>query len=60
MLQENLEAQLRWYRENPKEARRLLEVGERRNGAGLDTAELAAYAMTASLLLNLDETITRP
>ena len=60
LLQENLTAQINWYRENPKEARRLLEVGERRNGAGLAPSELAAYTLTASLILNLDEAITRP
>jgi hypothetical protein len=60
MLRENWEAQFRWYRQHPKEARQLLEVGERRNGTDLDPAELAGYALTASLMLNLDETITNP
>jgi hypothetical protein len=34
-------------------------IGEKRNDARLNPAELAAYTMTASLILNLDEAITK-
>ncbi len=44
---------------NPREATRLLSIGEKRNEAKLDAVELAAYSATASLILNLDEVITK-
>ncbi|HEY9436237.1 MAG TPA: DUF1553 domain-containing protein, partial [Blastocatellia bacterium] len=58
-LLENLNAQLAYFRERPREAEKLLMIGEKRNDARLNPAELAAYAMTASLILNLDEAITK-
>ncbi|MCI0665396.1 MAG: hypothetical protein L0220_30415, partial [Acidobacteria bacterium] len=59
VLRGNLNAQLEFFRNNPMEAERLLAVGVKRNDAKLDKAELAAYAVTASLILNLDEVITK-
>ncbi len=41
------------------EATRLLAVGAKRSESLLNPAELAAYAVTASLILNLDEVITK-
>jgi hypothetical protein len=58
-LLENLNAQLAYFRGRPREAEKLLMIGEKRNDARLNPAELAAYAMTASLILNLDEAITK-
>ena len=58
-LLENLNSQLEYYRQNPDAAKQLLLMGEKRNDAKLNAAELAAYATTASLMLNLDEVITR-
>ncbi len=55
----NLNSQLEFFGRNAAEAEKLLSVGERRNDQTLNRAELAAYATTASLLLNLDEVITR-
>jgi len=55
----NLKAQIEYFRNNPKEAARLLAVGDKRNDEKLNAAELAAYAGTASLILNLDEVITK-
>jgi hypothetical protein len=40
-------------------ARRLIQQGESAPRADLDPEELAAYTLTASLMLNLDEAITR-
>ena len=40
-------------------ASKLLAVGDTRNDANLDPGELAAYTTVASILLNLDETITK-
>ncbi|MCI0457101.1 MAG: DUF1553 domain-containing protein [Gemmataceae bacterium] len=59
ILRAGLRAHLARYRADPKAARQLLAVGETRPDARLDVAELAAYTAVASLILNLDETITR-
>ncbi len=55
----NFEAQLTFFRAHPKEAEKLLAMGEKRNDPKLSPAEVAAYATTASLILNLDEVITK-
>jgi hypothetical protein len=58
-LKRNWNAQAEYFAQHQEEAARLLAVGEKRNDPQLEKAELAAYAMTASLLFNLDEAITR-
>jgi len=58
-LLDNLNAQLVYFRARPRDAEKLLMIGEKRNDARLNPAELAAYATTASLILNLDEVITK-
>jgi hypothetical protein len=47
------------YRDDVSAAREFLKQGESAVRPGLDERELAAYASLASLLLNLDETITK-
>jgi hypothetical protein len=47
------------FREQPKAAAELLAVGESPRDEKFDVGELAAYATVASLILNLDETITK-
>ena len=47
------------YRGDAGAAREFLKQGESAVRPGLDERELAAYAGVASLLLNLDETITK-
>jgi Protein of unknown function (DUF1549)/Protein of unknown function (DUF1553)/Concanavalin A-like lectin/glucanases superfamily/Planctomycete cytochrome C len=59
VLLDHWQAQLTFFRANPKEAEKLLAIGEKRNDPKLNPAELAAYATTASLILNLDEVITK-
>jgi mono/diheme cytochrome c family protein len=59
ILTEGLAADLARFKKSPAEAARLLAFGEAKNGAGVDVAELAAYTLTANVLLNLDETVTR-
>jgi Protein of unknown function (DUF1553)/Protein of unknown function (DUF1549)/Concanavalin A-like lectin/glucanases superfamily/Planctomycete cytochrome C len=59
VLLDNYHAQLEYFRSNPKEAEKLLAIGEKRNSAKFTSVELAAYAATASLILNLDEVITK-
>lgn len=51
--------QLAHYRRDRKAALDLLSVGESKWNARLDSAELAAWATVASVILNLDEMITR-
>jgi hypothetical protein len=46
------------YRKEPRHARNLIAVGASPT-ANLEAAELAAWAMVASTILNLDETITK-
>ncbi len=48
-----------FYKRDPKAAAQFLTQGESPRGASLEAHELAAYTGVASLLLNLDETITR-
>jgi mono/diheme cytochrome c family protein len=59
VLRKVYEAQLVVYRADGKAALKLLSVGESRRNEGLDPAELAAWTMVASAILNLDETVTR-
>ena len=59
ILQRNLNRQLDYFDHNPQAATRLLLIGEKRNDERLKVSELAAYATTASLILNLDEVITK-
>jgi mono/diheme cytochrome c family protein len=47
------------YRAAPEAALALASAGEAPRDASLDAAEVAAYTTVASLLLNLDETITK-
>ena len=55
----NLEKQRASFSRRPQEAAKLLAVGEKRTDEKLNPAELAAHTVTASLILNLDEVITR-
>ncbi|MCI0624428.1 MAG: DUF1553 domain-containing protein [Acidobacteria bacterium] len=55
----NLQSQLEYFRGRPQEAARLLAVGAKPSDTKLKAEELAAYAVIASLILNLDEVITK-
>jgi hypothetical protein len=59
VLSDLFEASLSSYRANVKAALKLLQVGEAPRNERLDVAELAAWTMVASSILNLDETVTR-
>ena len=54
-----LDDHLRRFRDDGMAARKLLKIGEAPHDASLDAAELAAWTMVASAILNLDETVTR-
>jgi hypothetical protein len=47
------------YRDDREAATKLISVGESKARGDLDPGELAAYTSVASLLLNLDESITK-
>ena len=47
------------YQEDPKATRQFLDHAGSSGDETLDPVELASYAGVASLLLNLDETITK-
>jgi hypothetical protein len=47
------------FRRDPDAARRLISVGDSKPDPALDAAELAAMTTVASLILNLDEALTK-
>jgi hypothetical protein len=58
-LAQNLERQLAHFRQYPQEAESLVEVGEAPRKDSCDICELAAYTAVTSLIINLDEAITK-
>jgi hypothetical protein len=59
LLLDNFETQLNYFQGHPQEAAQLLAVGTKPSDTKLKREELAAYATVASLILNLDEVITK-
>ncbi len=59
VLQQRLDTLRTQYREDPEEARRLLGVGESDRDPTLDAVEHAAFTGLCSLILNLDETLSK-
>jgi hypothetical protein len=59
VVQKVFDAQLEVYRKDAAKALKLLSIGEARRNEKLDVAELAAWTTVTSVLLNLDETVTR-
>jgi hypothetical protein len=59
VLRDLLNKQVMNFRNDKKAATELLRVGESTIDAKLNQAELAAWTMVASAILNLDETITK-
>ncbi len=55
----NYRNQLDFYKTNAGAAKKLLQQGDSPRDESLDAGELAAYSSLASLILNLDETITK-
>jgi len=47
------------FKAKPEAATELLSIGESKRDEKLDVSELAAYTTIASMLLNLDEVITK-
>lgn len=59
VLSEGLTTRLARYQQNPSAAAELIAVGASKPGANIPAPELAAYTLTANILLNLDEVVTR-
>ncbi len=59
VLIDGLNDDLTRFRQDAGAAKQLIVLGESKAGASLDPAELAAYTLTANVLLNLDEVVTR-
>jgi hypothetical protein len=60
LLAEQLARQLRYFERDPAAAAAFLQVGDHRPDPAFAPAVLAAHAALGGLLLNLDETVTRP
>lgn len=54
-----LDRQMARYRRDREAAQKLVKVGESTVGEKMDAAELAAWTVVASTILNLDETVTK-
>ncbi len=59
ILLKNYEQRLAEYQADPEAAEKLLNVGESPIEENIDSAQHAAWTCVASMLLNLDETITK-
>ena len=59
VIQKLFEDQLASYRKNPEAALKLITVGDSPRSEKLDPAEHAAWTIVGSVLLNLDETVTK-
>ncbi|MCA9117578.1 MAG: hypothetical protein KDA79_21055, partial [Planctomycetaceae bacterium] len=59
VLQQRYAGAMSVYRSQPDEARKLLALGQEVPVKGLNQTELAALTVVSSMVLNLDEAITR-
>ncbi|MCE9607193.1 MAG: DUF1553 domain-containing protein [Planctomycetia bacterium] len=59
VLRAGYERHLAHYRSSPESALKLFGVGEAKRDTALDVAELAACTLTAGVILNLDEVVTK-
>lgn len=59
VLKSSLEQMRKHYAADPKAARELVAVGEKRRDASIPEVDLAAWTMVASEMMNLDEAVTK-
>jgi Protein of unknown function (DUF1553)/Protein of unknown function (DUF1549)/Planctomycete cytochrome C/Concanavalin A-like lectin/glucanases superfamily len=59
VLEGSLQKMQAHYAADPKAARELVDVGEKKRDTSIPEPELAAWTMVASEMLNLDETLTK-
>ncbi len=58
-LTKGVQSRLTRFQQTPDAAKQLISQGESKPNPQLNSAELAAYTVTANVLLNLDEVVTR-
>jgi len=58
-LADYLQGELAYFKETPEKAKSYLAIGEYQMDYALPEPEMAAYAMLASTIFNLDESISR-
>jgi hypothetical protein len=59
VLKSSLEQMRKHYAADPKAARELVAVGEKRRDMSIPDVDLAAWTMVASEMMNLDEAVTK-
>ena len=59
VLEKSLSEMQKRYAANPKDAHALVSIGEKKPDSSIPEPELAAWAMIASEMLNLDETLNK-
>lgn len=59
MIRDSFNTLLAQFKARPEEAKKLLTVGESKPDASLDAVQLAAWAMLANELMNLDEVLNK-
>lgn len=59
ILVDAFQAQMNEFRQHPDQAEKLLSVGGFKAGDSVDAAELAAWTTVASMIMNLDESVTK-
>jgi len=59
ILQRGLAKRLAYFEKEPEKAKKLISEGDLPNDAKFTPAQIAAYTMVASTILNLDETINK-
>jgi hypothetical protein len=59
LLRSSLQYHRDYFRQQPEAAARYLKVGEKPGAAGISPTDLAPWMSLASLLLNMDEAVTR-
>ncbi|MFZ4506583.1 MAG: DUF1553 domain-containing protein [Fimbriimonas sp.] len=59
VLRAGLEKRIAAFQQAPERAASLIRIGDSKPDPTLSTPELAAYTLTASMILNLDEAITK-
>src|SRR5262249_26984692 len=59
VVQDTLRDLLAFYQASPKDAQRLITVGESRPDASLDVPTLAAWTMLTNQMMNLDEVLNK-
>ena len=59
ILSNRLKQLVKEYQANPEQGKALLEIGQAKRDEKIDAAEHAAYTMICTIILNLDEALTR-